>query len=40
MAYEASCVAEFQGEGAEEEGADGPEGADAEALSRGERQGC
>src|SRR5450755_2986046 len=39
MPYEASCVAEFQGEGAEEEGAGGPEGDDAEALPRGERQG-
>jgi hypothetical protein len=35
----ASCVAEFQGECAEEEGADGPEGDDAEALPGGERQG-
>ena len=38
MPYEASCVAEFQDEGAGEEGAGGPEGDDAEALPRGERQ--
>src|ERR1700730_13211379 len=34
----ASCVAEFQDECAEEEGADGPQGDDAETLPGGERQ--
>src|ERR1019366_5584031 len=38
MPYQVSCVAGFQGECAEEEGAGGPEGDDAEALPGGERQ--
>jgi arsenite methyltransferase len=33
-----SCIADFQDEGAEEEGAGGPQGHDAETLPRGERQ--
>src|ERR1700722_5048360 len=38
MLHQVSCVAGFQGECAEQEGAGGPESDDAEALPRGERQ--
>jgi hypothetical protein len=38
MPYQASCVADFQDECAEEEGAGGPQGDDSEALPGGERQ--